>query len=152
VVISLRWWLGEARDRAYATNCLANAKQLTLAMQMYADDNEGRLPPAATWPGAVWPFCKNEGIYTCPLDFRQNPTHGPKRLDHMHGSFGMNRRLSLQPLQKSPAPLLLFEAEQPAGDLSDAAFRHFGGLNVGFADGHAVWLSREDFMALSLKP
>lgn len=37
--------LGRAKAKAHAVKCLGNLKQLQLAWQLYADDNEGRLVP-----------------------------------------------------------------------------------------------------------
>ncbi len=75
----------KARAKAQQASCLSNIKQLTLAVLMYATDNDDHLPPwgigvtAAesiflgnaygpnnTWLDAVYPYVKNEGIYFCP--------------------------------------------------------------------------------------
>jgi prepilin-type N-terminal cleavage/methylation domain-containing protein/prepilin-type processing-associated H-X9-DG protein len=37
--------LAKAKAKAHATACLSNMKQLQLCWQMYADDNEDRMPP-----------------------------------------------------------------------------------------------------------
>ena len=37
--------LSKAKTQAQEINCLSNNKQLMLAWKMYADDNQGRLPP-----------------------------------------------------------------------------------------------------------
>jgi prepilin-type N-terminal cleavage/methylation domain-containing protein/prepilin-type processing-associated H-X9-DG protein len=38
--------LSKAKEKALAINCVSNIRQLGLAMQMYGDDNEDRLPKA----------------------------------------------------------------------------------------------------------
>ena len=43
--------LARAKGKAYQTSCLSNLKQAGIAIQMYADDNEGRLP-GPCWTGA----------------------------------------------------------------------------------------------------
>jgi len=45
--------LGRAKAKAKGIACLNNGKQIALAVSMYADDNNGYLPPlnTGTWPG-----------------------------------------------------------------------------------------------------
>src|SRR5258708_39226303 len=43
--------LARAKQKAWATTCLSNFKQCGLAVQMYADDNQGLLP-GPCWVGA----------------------------------------------------------------------------------------------------
>jgi len=84
--------LGRARTKAESTQCLGNARQLTLAWQLYADDNAGTLAPNEasglvsqnlSWitgdvrvdatdrsleTGVLWPYNRSPGIYRCPSD------------------------------------------------------------------------------------
>ena len=68
-----------ARAKARQTACLSNIKQLTLAIDMYAQDNDETLPPSRQWSGAIpsganpliWPayiapYIKNTQIFECP--------------------------------------------------------------------------------------
>jgi prepilin-type processing-associated H-X9-DG protein/prepilin-type N-terminal cleavage/methylation domain-containing protein len=41
--------LGKAREKARAINCMSNFKQLGTAFALYAEDNEGCIPPARTY-------------------------------------------------------------------------------------------------------
>ncbi|MEN9674787.1 MAG: hypothetical protein RIS76_683 [Verrucomicrobiota bacterium] len=99
--------LGNARERAYRTACVANNKQLAIAMQLYANDSQDYLP----WPnwgnslgpgwlyqptsgrapdplrtnearfieaGLYWPYLKVRKVYNCPLD-RTNHVSWQKR-------------------------------------------------------------------------
>ena len=45
--------LGRAKQRAWATACLSNVKQIAIASRMYADDNGDALPRSAH-QGASW--------------------------------------------------------------------------------------------------
>jgi len=67
----------QAREKARATSCLSNMKQIGTATMMYAQDNDENMPYgyAYTWPGQkelYWwqdldrPYVKNETVYTCP--------------------------------------------------------------------------------------
>jgi len=64
-----------AREKARQTACLSNIKQLGLAVMMYAQDYDERLPrhcqqPASganyTWCKATEPYTKNAQIFQCP--------------------------------------------------------------------------------------
>jgi prepilin-type N-terminal cleavage/methylation domain-containing protein/prepilin-type processing-associated H-X9-DG protein len=68
----------QAREKARATACLSNMKQVGLALQMYAQDydetmplgnvvagfNEPNAPP--NFLGSLVPYTKNLGIFVCP--------------------------------------------------------------------------------------
>ena len=57
--------LAKAKQRAHATNCVSNLKQAGLALQLYVDDNEQRLP-GPVWAGARASYdqsSKDELIY-----------------------------------------------------------------------------------------
>jgi len=60
-----------AREKARQSSCLANAKQLNLAIMQYAQDYDETYPRATiggtgTWPNAVMPYMKNWQILICP--------------------------------------------------------------------------------------
>lgn len=93
--------LSIAKNKALATKCLNNQRQLTLAWSMYSDDNDDTLPPnnyVFSWPrlsttgdlnswcrgnaqtevgntsivdGLLWPYNNNPLIYRCPSDRSQ---------------------------------------------------------------------------------
>ena len=72
----------QAREKARATACLSNLKQVGLALMMYTQDYDETNPPyndgvtnfndanvVATTPnflGCLTPYTKNKGIYFCP--------------------------------------------------------------------------------------
>jgi prepilin-type N-terminal cleavage/methylation domain-containing protein len=89
--------LALAKEKATRTACLNNEKQLTLAWQVYADDNKDALPlndwdfrsqgavesPSNSWvtgnasldtnsstiaSGSLFPYVKDLGVYKCPAD------------------------------------------------------------------------------------
>ncbi len=47
-------------------NCLNNSKQIGLAMRLYADDNDGMLPPTNKWQRHLRKYTKSDLIYRCP--------------------------------------------------------------------------------------
>jgi len=68
--------VGRVRDAAKATVCLSNLRQLGMAAQAYALDNEGYLPDAGAGQDATWartlsaylstPATQADSIFVCP--------------------------------------------------------------------------------------
>jgi prepilin-type N-terminal cleavage/methylation domain-containing protein/prepilin-type processing-associated H-X9-DG protein len=92
----------QAREKARQTSCLSNLRQLSHAMSMYTDDNDGVFPPAVarstrqdrnyfliSWMHMIEPYTKSLGVYVCPSsghisqdyqnnnDLAQNYGYGP---------------------------------------------------------------------------
>ncbi|MCX8052456.1 MAG: prepilin-type N-terminal cleavage/methylation domain-containing protein [Armatimonadetes bacterium] len=82
--------LSSAKARANQQRCLANLRQLAIAVAMYAGDNSGRSPNPRVcikWPswegsrgtkqlvypreGQIWPYLRNNDVYLCPSDRNQ---------------------------------------------------------------------------------
>src|SRR5262245_9682911 len=64
--------LGRAKQRAKATHCLSNLKQMGLASRMYADDNKDSLPQSthskASWYLTLQPLLSGTNLHRCPMD------------------------------------------------------------------------------------
>ncbi len=66
----------QAREKARATACLSNVKQMGLAFGMYSQDYDEKNPNGVNWyypggngwAGQVYPYIKNTKIYICPSD------------------------------------------------------------------------------------
>src|SRR6476659_5896956 len=69
----------QAREKARATACLSNSKQLGTAFAMYVQDWDESLVPTYQYDGVccdvnklrwwydmVMPYCKNWGVLVCP--------------------------------------------------------------------------------------
>jgi len=68
--------LSRARENARRTRCLTNVRQLRIALQLYADSHEGRVPPRDYEGGAVWvdrlePYYTDRKLLRCPTDGRR---------------------------------------------------------------------------------
>ena len=70
----------KAREKALATSCLSNTKQIALAVQMYMTDYDFYLPYCVmSIPGQGWtnwnfivqPYIKNWGVFQCPASADQ---------------------------------------------------------------------------------
>lgn len=85
----------QAREKARATSCLSNMKQLGMGMQMYATDYDGKINAISSWfcsdqspavpamqQEGSWqalscyaPYIKNNQVYICP-SIGQNVSYG----------------------------------------------------------------------------
>jgi len=68
--------LSRAREQARRTTCLSNVRQLQIALQMYADSHEGRVPSRDYDQGAVWvermESCYGDRrVLRCPSDRKE---------------------------------------------------------------------------------
>ncbi len=70
--------LARAKETARRIHCLNNLRQLGLALTMYVDENEGRLPPRAhpnRWPQRLFDAYQDFSVLVCPDDL--NPLTFP---------------------------------------------------------------------------
>lgn len=130
---------GEAK-----TMCLSRVKALGLAMRMYVSDFDGYLPDATGWPAALAPYTQDTQALRCPADSR---TVVQKR-GQWETSYTMYEPMGGTMISTLPEPgkaYVLFDGTEMAGEESAADFRHDGGLVLGYADGHAKWVSEAQF-------
>jgi hypothetical protein len=123
-----------ARARMHArTLVLQNqARQICLAMMMYCEENEGRLPPVNNWTAALAPYIGDKKILNFP--FAQNNGR----------AWAMNRHLDgrkLNDIRQPARTVLIFETRigsPPAGGRELLPHRPRGrrGYVVGFVDSH----------------
>src|SRR5579859_7071099 len=57
-----------ARPPTPGSHCLSNVKQLDLAVLLYSNDNDDRMPIAGVWYDAARPYAHASGMPT--IDFR----------------------------------------------------------------------------------
>ncbi|HEY3396213.1 MAG TPA: PKD domain-containing protein [Armatimonadota bacterium] len=135
---------------ASSSVCLSNVKQLLLGSLMYASDNDEHFPPAPDWPERIYPYVKNALIYDCPND--KSPRHYSETIRQLSYTMNMGaNQLSTKAISRPVELGVLFDGAQVCGGSEAAAFRHNEGANVGFADGHAKWLSQTQFAQVPLQ-
>jgi len=119
------------------SECNANLRQLGLAALMYSADYDDHLPFEETWADGLSPFVKNHGIYKCPSSPGQ-------RCGYAYDP-ALSGRCSKE-LASPAEAILLFDAKggwNQAGTWDIADPRHWGGLNIAFADGSVHWGRRD---------
>jgi prepilin-type processing-associated H-X9-DG protein len=118
-----------AHDYGRAAGCMNNLKRLHVALLVYAEEHDGKLPDAANWCDAIQKQVPERLTFRCA-------TSG--------GQYRFNRNLSgiaLSRVAHAESTVLLFEsnggwnASGAAADLP-AKPTHRGGCNVLFVDGH----------------
>jgi hypothetical protein len=146
--------LVSARHQAMSVLPMNHARQLCLAMIMYADDHDGRFPPADNWPDVLAPYlAHNEKILCSPF----NPEAGRAWAMNAHLA-GRQRSDIDQPHQV----VLVFESRfgsPPSGGrelLPEEPPEHRGFANrgyvIGFLDGHVEMVRPERLDELVWQP
>jgi prepilin-type N-terminal cleavage/methylation domain-containing protein/prepilin-type processing-associated H-X9-DG protein len=68
--------LAKAKERAWATACLNNLKQIGVASELYADENNQAFPrsehESESWVATLQPYTSGTNLWRCPRD--KNPT------------------------------------------------------------------------------
>jgi len=161
-----------AREKARQTSCLSNLKQIGLAELMYVQDYDETFSPLVTgapgdgsptrttWFALIMPYMKNAQIGQCPSIKPHGWTYpGGNRLDYdyaMH--YGMGGQALAMITQ--PSEVFLF-CDGSSGIVTEYRlyihspwlrggtygrppyfFRHNGGANWVYADGHAKWTNK----------
>jgi prepilin-type processing-associated H-X9-DG protein len=139
--------LSRAKGQAQNVLCKANLRQLSLALIMYTDDNDGKFPNASEWGDLVDPYVgSNQQIFSCP--------NGPEGI---YG-YAYNRNLDgIKRHQVDAQTVMIFEADavwNDAGGADLAAFERHPrpGCNIGFVDGHVEFVSVERIGELKWTP
>jgi len=125
--------------------CGMHLRQLQVAMQLYAQDNDGRLPPGGAWPEAVIQLGGLQHLLRCPAD---DNSEGP--------SYALSTRAAGAEIAGLDADMpLFFDATSDVAPPSGADFRHHRylgqiirggtGVNVVFAGGHVAWVDKSEW-------
>ena len=159
--------LSRAKQKARATACLNNVRQIGLGMVMYCGENRDTLPQSshirASWVGTLVPFT-GTNVYRCPEDKNQQRIYSYALNDFLTTHPFGAETLDFSKLTSLPAPAAtcyLAEcddqydgadhfhfADASAGGYSPAVFptqvavkRHQSSANYLFADGHVEKLA-----------
>ena len=123
----------------YDSGCLANVKQLAVAIAIYREENNDVLPPAK-WMTAIMPVIRSRDMLECPLYRR-----------HRGGAYAMNAALVGKPGWSFPDEskvTLLFEFDGPGPNTvarveERAKRRHQGSSPIARLDAHVKFLKAD---------
>ncbi len=113
-----------AREKARQTQCTSNLKEISLAILMYAQDYDERLPDhcgqrtANCWAVSIYPYVKNTQLFACPSygyeytmgiwrDYNNGPAHAFQ--PRIPRSYGWNLMLDCRKLAiiEKPAQVVM---------------------------------------------
>ena len=128
--------------------CQSNLKQIALGIAQYTQDYDEKYPLAKPWIDIVQPYVKSEAIFNCP-SIPKGKRYG----------YAYNSKLSNKPGQaifSISQTVSVYETSvlkrNAYGIGENPAFRHFGGANYAFADGHVKWMAKSRIPSFKLKP
>jgi len=171
--IYFKWESYVRRPEDYAYNCQTNLQQISLAMFMYNQDYDDKLPPAIFhdktigWANGLQPYLKSYSIFQCPAE-KNPPQKTPQPDKPGFTDYWLNSNLSeINPnyIQHREQIVLLGDGDG-GSSASTASYainhlsaswlqlhdppmtRHSGGANYAFADGHVKWLKPDQVSQL----
>ena len=126
----------KVRENARRASCESNMKQLGLAFVQYCQDSNEKFPTGIPmynntmgWAGAIYPFAKSTGVYTCPDDSSNvaSPTTavsygynaGFESVVYINGPGNVNQGLALSQLVSPAKTVQLFEVVGATTILTD---------------------------------
>ncbi len=140
---------GKAREKARQTACTNNIRQIGVAMAIYAQDHETKLPDATSWTGALDLTAK---IFDCPSTASKG-TAGKPDYFFVAGSFLSGA--ALNDISSSSEAVMIAESvggkayveDNGVGDLAKVlaqcdTSRHNKGTIFGYVDGHVAWVPK----------
>lgn len=146
-VILVGWisfYINDSRNPRFRAACLSNSKQIGMAMSLYADDYDDRLPPIQNWQPILRDYLKASQHFESAGMYFQCPSAKDTRF-----SYGINstmNSISRQNIQSLTSTVFAFDCSLPkanaAAGREAVEFRHtqLGSpavANFVFADGHA---------------
>lgn len=125
---------GKAREKARQTQCISNQKQIALAVNLFTQENDERLPAAGTWASDINIDAK---VLACPSVDQER--------SNCYGYFAFLSNTVLGDWKDADNTVLIADAKDgltPANQLSfgtDIESRHNGGAIMGYLDGHVAY-------------
>jgi len=138
--------LAKVRQRTQTYTCSNNAQKVALAVRLYAEENDGKCPPAVNWCDAVASNLPGPDTFKCP-----------QRRGEQSG-FGFNAKLAGRTLSSIPPDtVMIFESSGGwnfTGGPDDVVANppHGRSYYFGFADGSVRQVSRDELPQLRWEP
>lgn len=136
--------LAKVRCEALQATCNAHLKQLGVALQMYADDNDRKYPTADKWCDLLKPYYKDEKVLICPS----------AKYDYEDANVPARCHYAINPHAEPNSPpdvVLMFETNdgwnQAGGPellVNSSHIKIEKGCNILFVDGRVEFVEAED--------
>ncbi len=139
--------LAAAKQKAQMINCVANERQLALAVRMYSGNNKDQFPPAATWCDAIKADVGSERVFKCAA------ANSSSRCD-----YAFNAKLGgMETGKAAPDTVMIFESDggwnaNGGPELMIGKPRHDRLFVVAFADGSVRQLRESQLNSLRWDP
>ncbi|HEY3329217.1 MAG TPA: DUF1559 domain-containing protein [Capsulimonadaceae bacterium] len=114
----------QARDKARATGCMSNMKQMGLATVQYVQDFDEVMygtDEMTEFPGWIYPYIKAKEVFSCPSDTKPAPVQSGGTKGHVIISYAVNNNLAKVNLRQFSMPVatvVYFEVTGGQGDPS----------------------------------
>ncbi len=140
----------KTREKERRSGCQSNLKQQMLGLLQYSQDYDEKLPSARRWIDVLQPYVKSEEIFICP-SLQAAGVRG--------NGYAFNQYLSQKPqslIYDMTSTVAIYETSNPRrnwfGPGTGRAYRHEGGSNIAFADGHVKWFLKGQEKGVKFKP
>lgn len=148
---------GRGRESVRRSSCASNLKQIGLAFLQYARDADEKAPPIANWTRSLNSYLKTQAIFQCPSTSKHkigtNDYFLNANLADTNKKLGSHAKSDFTILGGEGAAdgdassnLSQFPAQWRT-DESSPAWRHLGGANYLFVDGHVKAYSAKRIFA-----
>ena len=126
-------------------SCQTNLRQQALALMQYRAEHNYQMPPARKWMDELRPYLKNEDALRCP----SLAVAGVGNAEAKVYGYAFNQNLNalkLGALANPTTAAAIYETDDLTrnayGGGEERAYRHLGGSNIAFADGHVQWFAQ----------
>ncbi len=124
--------------------CKSHMRAIGIVFQLYAEENDSRLPTASSWCDLISPYIDSESWYQCPSD------------RNARCSYALNKNLPAKLKETPPDMVVLFES--PPGWNQTGSYetavpdRHKKGSNILFANGRVELVKPAELPSLQWTP
>ncbi len=141
--------LSKAKAKAQGIHCKNNARQITLGIILYANDNTNACPRAENWCDAILSDVGTNRIFQCKAATGDSTSH-----------FSYNKKLDgfdLEKIKDAATTVMIFESDggwnsSGGSELLLQKPRHARTVVVGFADGHVEMVNESQLSDLNWEP
>ena len=157
--------VGKAREGARRSMCANNLRQIGVAIHMYVDEHQFKLPDLQTvstwWYNHLEPYLEDHNIFNCP-SYKYHDYDNYMRFSYGFNYQGLNSyNMTALPIGQGdlwvgndintvtyPSQCIMIAGGGPPGQLVESrcyiwknwiSDRHSKGTNILFVDGHVSW-------------